>query len=405
MSEFWPILWTILKYTALLGGGFVLITLLIIIFHPIRFTLNGRASIKGQRGEVVLSYLFSLLRIRYVATRKAQCTWLEFCGLRKLLDKEEFQPHKNMVKTNEEASDAGEADDTNEDENEQTSSEALEKNTETTRTDSALLESVPETTGDVTEKSVSEENPSDKTLEKESLSEETENKLEEKQEEQLSEDAKEQQNSDISEKSEDNGSSTEASVEEQSAETADETTVSESKGNENKDDFATATVPADEVKPKSESDGGWQKKLRKFKKDFNRRYEQLRGKIRLFKQKWNSLWPVVKRFWNRGKRGFRFYGASLMVRYSLDEHYLTGMLYGYLAPLIGFAQRYGLRFMPVAAFPEIPGPGIYAKATWNIEIRPYCLIWAVTALLFEKNLYKEAYWLYKEKKKKKRKNK
>jgi hypothetical protein len=80
------------------------------------------------------------------------------------------------------------------------------------------------------------------------------------------------------------------------------------------------------------------------------------------------------------------------------------MCCGYIAPTIGFAKRYGIDFEPIPLFPNQPEAGIYSKVSWNVDILPYRLIWAITALIFEKNIYKELYWLYKMKKKKKQNN-
>ena len=71
---------------------------------------------------------------------------------------------------------------------------------------------------------------------------------------------------------------------------------------------------------------------------------------------------------------------------------------------IEFAKRYGIDFEPIPLFPNQPEAGIYSKVSWNVDILPYRLIWAITALIFEKNIYKELYWLYKMKKKKKQNN-
>ena len=397
MSGFWATVWVILKYSALIGGSFALIALMILLFHPIYLSLKGRASIMGQRGEVKLSYLFGLLRLRYIATVHTQDVWLEIGWFKKLLQRESVVSDKvrakkdadSEIKEEESLKEEGVKEEKAEVAIEEKSDEEIEK----AEPEQVSQESVEQKSVEAVETQKAE---SAKTLE-ESVIEE--NKTEEKAE--------------LSAKTE-NIEETEEVVEEVSEITDEE--LAESINEEDMPKVEATpeqlaqlqSILEEEEKKEQEKKAqksGWKAKLRKFKKDFNRRYEQLQGKFRLAKQKWNSLWPVVKRFWNRGKKGFRFHDAYLKVEYSLDEHYLTGMLCGYLAPTIGFVKSYGLDFEPVAMFPEKPGYGVYSKAAWYLDIKPYRLVWAVAGLLFEKNVYKKIYWLYKYKKEKKKNKK
>ena len=393
MSGFWATVWVITKYSALIGGSFALIALMILLFHPIYLTLKGRASVKGQRGEVKLSYLFGLLRLRYIATIHTQDVWLEFGWFKKLLQRESVVSDKVRVKKDLE-SEIKEEEGVREEKTEVPTEEDLEE------IEKAELEQVSEESIEEKSESVevieTQKDESAKTL--------VESEIEVNQTEEKTE---------LSEKAEDIEESEE--VIEETSELSDEE-LAESLNEENiprveatPEQLAQLQSILEEEEKKEQEKkaqkSGWEAKLRKFKKDFNRRYEQLRGKFMLAKQKWNSLWPVVKRFWNRGKKGFRFHDAYLKVEYSLDEHYLTGMLCGYLAPTIGFIKSYGLDFEPVAMFPDKPGCGVYSKAAWYLDIKPYRLVWAVAGLLFEKNVYKEIYWLYKYKKEKKKNKK
>ncbi len=387
MSGFWATIWLITKYSALIGGSLALIVFMIALFHPIYLSLKGRASIKGQRGEVCLSYLFGLLRLKFIATVHTQDVWLEFGWFKKLLQRESVVSEKVRDKKDSES--------------EIKKEEAVKEEAE------VPLEEIKETEmDDVSEKAdvVKEEKELAETAESQDT--ETPEAIEESVEEKQAEEKEE-----VSEKNEET-EYLEESVEETSEISDEQLSESINEGNMPKVEAtpeqlaqlqsileAEEKKEAEQKPPKSD----WRAKLRKFKKDFNRRYDQLKGKFQLIKQKWNSLWPVVKRFWNRGKKGFRFHDAYLKVEYSLDEHYLTGMLCGYLAPTIGFIKRYGLDFEPVAMFPEKPGYGVYSKAAWYLDIKPYRLVWAVAGLLFEKNVYKEIYWLYKYKKEKKNK--
>lgn len=367
MTGFWATVWLFTKYAALFGGCFMLTVALIVIFHPIHINLLGRLSLKGQRGAVTLSYLFNILKIRFVASRHTQDIWLHIFGFKRLLQRETRERKKVAVTVSESQT-----------------SESVEKQ---------------ETTEKVEETSFAEEKSEKEELEKEESVTTTTQAAENNSSDTVEQEKSDSESSETKEVVEDK---TESVPEETSSENAKEETSSEAltetDPSQKTEEIVEEKTPEKPVQKKKDSD--FHAMLRKFKKDANRRYKELQGKLRLVKQKWNSLFPVVKRFWQRGKKGFSFYGARLMVRYSLDEHYLTGMMYGYVAPMIGFAQRYGLAFEPVAAFPDKPDYTVYSKVTWNIDIKPWRLMWAVVCLLFEKNLYKEIIWLYKRKKKK-----
>ena len=88
MSEFWAILWIIVKYGFFTGLGLFILIGLIIVLHPIYLTLNGRGSLKGQRGELKVSYLFGLLRLRYMASAHTQDLWLEIWRFKKLIQRD-----------------------------------------------------------------------------------------------------------------------------------------------------------------------------------------------------------------------------------------------------------------------------------------------------------------------------
>ena len=393
MSEFWAILWLIIKYGLIIGLSLGFVAFLIIVFHPICISLKGRGSLKGQRGEAKLSYLFGLLRLRYTASVHTQDVWLEFWRFKKLLQRESVISEKLAHKPIKEIEDKSEESQSvsSEESPDKGISDYKEEKTDI----SEKVENIQEKTDEKPKEALSETVTSEK---------ETEKATSEKQSEEIKENIEE------------------SSSNEDRTETINEKTEQEQQKEELNETISEEDYPKVEATPeqlaqlqsileeeekksqeKSKSKSSLNAKLRKFKKDFDNRYKQLRTAIILIKQKWNSLWPVAKRFWNRGKKGFRFHDAYLKVEYSLDEHYLTGMMCGYLAPTVGFAQRYGLKFEPIPVFPNAPEAGLYSKASWQIDIKPYRLIWAVTALLFEKNLYKELYWLYKWRKEKRKK--
>ena len=407
MTTFWVILWTIIKWSAIVGGCFVLISICIAVFHPIYFTLKGRASIKGQRGELNLSYLFNRLKIRCVAGAHTQELWLEIFGWKKLLQRE-TRKRTSVAKIQEEPAETNQQKKDWEELSSIIESEiGVNKRSESDSVDEKYDEFDNKVVDSETEEfSAHEESAKISEIQETEKIEKTEKTSE------MANDKDFQSEANLEAKTEKNNEK--AFQEKQEADFATEILESESVREE-------ATAPKVVVEPEYKVEAtpeqlaqlqsileeeerkeqeevkkdDWNQKLRKFKKDFNRRYDELRRGIRLIRQKWISLWPVVKRFWQRGKKGFRFHNTSLKIMYSLDEHYLTGMLYGYIAPTIGFAKKYGIDWTPVPLFPEKPGMGVYSRMEWHLDIRPYMLIWAVLGLLLEKNIYKEIYWLYK----------
>ncbi|MBP5470362.1 MAG: hypothetical protein J6Z11_14085 [Candidatus Riflebacteria bacterium] len=399
MSEFWAITWLIIKYGLILGLSLGLIALLIVVFHPICITLKGRGSLKGQRGEANLSYLFGLVHLRYIASPHTQDVWLEIWRFRKLLQRESVIENKVNRLPDEKSAE----------------SEASLPQSSDEKDISDFRETKEEKSENITQESIIEELQKEEQKEKAPETAPLESSTKE---ESISEKAETPKETTSETSSEQEKESIEESFD-KSTEQPEEPAIEEKVEEENKQDEAEPKIEVTpeqlaqlqsilEEEEKKEATSKAKKvdfnaKLRKFKQDFNRRYEKLRSTIILIKQKWNSLWPVAQRFWNRGKKGFRFHEAYLKVEYSLDEHYLTGMCFGYIAPTVGFAKRYGLNFEPVPVFPNTPEVSIYSKALWQIDIKPYRLIWAVTALLFEKNLYKEIIWLYKKRKAQKNK--
>ncbi len=387
MSGFWAIFWIIIKYSLIIGVSLGTLALLIIIFHPICFSLKGRGSLKGQRGEVLMSYLFGLLRLRYIATVHTQDLWFEFGWFKKLLQRDSVRGKREEVSIEKREDDKANGEKSN------VVSETLEEKVE----------------------------------EKRESEEEDREKVEEKREEEPKEKDIIKEDSAVSKTLEEKGSEEEGDITVTEAVKKEE--IEEDKIEKvDEDDTVSETIKEEEVLPKVEATpeqlaelqnileeeekkeaekienkgNDLSAKFRKFKKDFDRRYKQIRSKIRLVKSKWGKLWPIVKRFWNRGKKGFKLYGGNLKIKYSFEDYCLTGMFYGCVAPSIGFVKRYGVNFMPIPVFPEQPSNAVYSKASFCLDIKPYRLIWAVCGLLFEKEIYKEVYQLLKKKYAKKR---
>lgn len=371
MSSFWAIFWVIIKYSLIIGISLSTIALIILLFHPICFTLKGRGSVQGQRGEIKLSYLFGLFRLRYIASIHTQDVWLEFGWIKKLLQRESIKVKKENSEE-EIKEDSGKT--VEEEKQEATVSESVEEVEEKSVTTSESVKEEAEKDANNSEPTETEEltakNNNETELDELDISDQTEKQQVQAEKEEKIENTS-LDNNEIS--GEDLSNIKVVATPEQLAQLQNILEEEERKEQENKKENDLAS------------------KFRKLKKDFDKRYKQIRSKIRLIKSKWHIVIPIIKRFWNRGKKGFCFHDAFLKINYSLDDYCLTGLLYGYIAPTIGFAKRYGLNFQPAPVFPEQPKIGVYSKASWCIDIKPYKLIWAVTGLLFEKDIYKEIF--------------
>lgn len=151
----------------------------------------------------------------------------------------------------------------------------------------------------------------------------------------------------------------------------------------------TAGVRSDDQAGKAAAGGSdWRARARRFRRDLNNRYQQLRLYIRLFMRKWQVIWPVLQRFWGRGKKGFNLVEPTLKVRYALHEPYITGMFHGSISIFSGLAAQFGVNFIPVPMFGE---PCIYARGHVTAVIRPWRFLAAMLGLLFERDLYREAW--------------
>lgn len=132
----------------------------------------------------------------------------------------------------------------------------------------------------------------------------------------------------------------------------------------------------------------WRARARRFRRDLNNRYQQLKRYIRLFMRKWQVVWPILQRFWGRGRKGFSLVEPTLKVRYALHEPYITGMFHGSISIFSGLAAQFGLNFIPVPMFGE---PCIYARGQVTAVIRPWRFLAAMLGLLLERDLYREAW--------------
>lgn len=151
---------------------------------------------------------------------------------------------------------------------------------------------------------------------------------------------------------------------------------------------ATGARSDDQTVKAAETGSDWRARARRFRRDLNNRYQQLKRYIRLFMRKWQVVWPILQRFWGRGKKGFSLVEPTLKVRYALHEPYITGMFHGSISIFSGLAAQFGLNFIPVPMFGE---PCIYARGHVTAVIRPWRFLAAVLGLLCERDLYREAW--------------
>ncbi len=154
----------------------------------------------------------------------------------------------------------------------------------------------------------------------------------------------------------------------------------------------TGEKPADKEAAAEKPGDGWQSKFRRFRRDFDRRYRQIRGWLRTFMRKWKVLYPVFLRFWRRGKKGLSIDGTALLLRYALHEPYLTGMFHANLAVMSGFVGRFGVNFKPVPVFSQ---PCIYARGHSTAVIRPWRFAAAIVGLFLEPDLYRQLWQAFK----------
>ncbi len=142
-------------------------------------------------------------------------------------------------------------------------------------------------------------------------------------------------------------------------------------------------------KPPTDS---FRQKLRMLRRRLSKGYAEAKKWLRLFGRKYRLLWPIFSRFWQRSRKGFKIENPAIACKYALHEPYLTGMFQGNLAILSGMLQGLGIEFVPVPVFTS---PTIYSRAKASAVILPYRLVFALFALLFEKVLWREAWKLFK----------
>lgn len=369
MTGFITITWAVLKLLLITASALALILLIIGLFHPVCFNVKLRASRIGQRAELWCTYLFGILSIGVVATPHTQDVMLKVLGWKKLLQRNRrlkatepekpvspvppVQPAPPPPAPTEPPAAA--------------SSGAENISHEPAKPEPLQTQPAPADAEPV----VKPQTPPPADIEP-----------------------------DVA---------TISAAPEPAAKIDPVTPITPVAPGKPVEVSAEPLKPLDEVTPElkgaqpepsapARPEGGpppedsWRTRFKRFRRDLNNRYRQLKGYIRLAMQKWRLLMPILKRFWARGKRGFTIVNPALMVRYALHEPYITGMFHGTMSVFSGLASRFGVSFIPVPVF---TGPTIYARGCASAVIRPWRFASALLGLLFERQLYREAWLAFK----------
>lgn len=374
-------IWFIVKILLLTLAATATLTLLIALFHPLKFNLKLRATIKGQRAELWFVYLFKILQIGIIATPHTQDVVIKLFFWQRLLERQQRPKRPAPAKVDKTAAAPPV-------ENEEKTKDSVKvepiENTVTTKP-VANTEPIKNDPPQPTESSQKAPDPAPTTVTPE-------------------QDAAAQTPPEKSIAADENATIvTEAVVISESPplvppEKVSPTPIStapikplaqvaEDLHKQQKPQ-PTPDKETSAAAPKSE----WRQKMRKFKHDLSNRYRQLQKYLRLTRQKWRILAPALKKFWQRGKKGFGLDNPSLLLRYALHEPYLTGMLQGSMAVVSGIVDRLGINFVPVPTFSE---PGVYAKGCATAIIRPWRLVVATIGLLCERKLWHELWLAFK----------
>lgn len=390
MMEYLSIAADLLKWLLLISSLAAAVIMAIAIFHPVRFRVRLRASILGQRAEIWGSYLFGILNLGVIATPNVQDVTIKIFCWKKLLQRTRRisatvspeKPEQQASQTPDKKNEAAPTTATTADQETVTVSRQDKTVTETAAVEEEADEAQKETVL-----------PAKPPLEPEPSSEPSPTKAEEPviDKVQPAEIKPVQTKPSEAYIEPDGAAMTPPAAEPPQAVPVDTVPLEPlHKTDEKPKAKPTATETASESQ--KEPVDNWRSMARKFRRDFSRRYRQLKNYLKLFGQKWQILSPVLKRFWARGKQGFRLHEPTLKLRYALHEPYITGMFHGSMSILAGLANRFGLNFIPVPSFNE---PGVYARGQVTAIIRPWKFMAALLGLAFEKDLYKEAWAAFK----------
>jgi len=393
MTTFWLITQYLLIFMLIASSA----AFLVAMFHPLRFDVKLRASIRGQRAEIWFVYLFRIFKIGVIATPHTQDIVLKIFTWKKLIERQQRtrtpaparpvppaeKPDKPdaSVPASNTTTGAKPADDnlaTIKEPVEQPSDISVAEEEEEEKAAEPIIKAASATTEEA--KIIAEPSQTDPTEAAAVISHDDK-----------PETAQITSENEISPPSEIKPPEIKP-PEIKPVDTTPLKPISESSGTETKKSPAPEKPQDKAENSATTADTSIRQKLRKFKRDLSRRFRQFQSYARIFRQKWRLLIPIFKKFWQRGKKGFGLLNPAIKLRYALHEQYLTGMMQANMAVLSGFAGRFGLNFIPVPVFTE---PGVYGKGYVSAVIRPWRLVIAALGLLFEKQLYKELWQAFK----------
>lgn len=397
-------IWLVIKWLLIIAAGSGLLLGLIALFHPLRFNLNLRGSLRGQRAELWFVYLFRIFKIGIIATPHTQDVVVKVFFWQRLLQRNQRRRPRppatpppdfpGPTKAYEPDTEPKSSIDTGSAATDQKKSETeLAAKTEVAEEVAGSLppEAVPDTP--TTSSQISEAVVED--------SEKPEPVVAEIEKPVAAEpEKKSSQPEPVTEKI---GVSGEEAVEPlpeavrvtpdpQAQKVKEEEKIS---AIEDIDPFAEkveSEKKSTSDKSEAEAADTWQKRLRLLRKRIGEKYRLAKKWLRLIGRKYRLLSPIFWKFWGRSKKGFRIDHPALLCRYALHEPYLTGMFQGNLAIFSGMLQRFGIEFVPV---PTFGAPTLYTRGKVSLVLLPWRFVFAVICLLFERILWTEAWRLFK----------
>lgn len=365
METFWLTVKIILALLLLTGVA----TALIAVFHPLRFNIRLRASLKGQRAEVLFCYLFRLLELKAIATPASQNVYISVLGLKKLvysegrIKKDQGKQTQTQINGKKPAPEAEKTQATKTHKEIQAKAETeAEAKTETEAEAAAKTAAAAEAKAEAEAEAAAE----------------AEAKAE-------------------AESPESTQTAAQAEAEAKAAAETKAETEAEAKAK---------SAAKTEAKAKAGQQGSIEDKLRiklrRLKKKGAEVYKEVRHCARLFISELKILKPVLARFYGRAKKGVAVPKADITLKYAFSEAYLTGMCQGNMVIFKQLLTPLGVNFMPIPVFNC--APCLHTRGGVTAVVYPWRFVGAFVGLLFEKRLYTEGYGLYKWYKKKKNKN-
>lgn len=420
MMEYLPAGIALIKLLLILSATGAAIVLIIGLFHPLTFRVRLRASQLGQRAEIWASYLFGMLKIGVIATPNTQDITLKILFWKKLLQRNQRprppRPPKPASQTDGTASPVEPAPSVPPTAEKSATSESpgpvpLEPDQPTETVPEAKIseqvvssQTEPPANSQSTPAEKPQEMPTQPTS-AQSADKATTARIDNSPPEKTTSAAK-------AEFSAPSQGSTEPELISSTQEPEDVTPIkvsppptpadidttplkpiSEVAAEQTRQDSETTSRTGSTSEEQSKPTGeNWRAKARRFRRDLGNRYRQLKNYIKLFMRKWQIISPIFWRFWGRGKRGLSLSEPWLMVRYALNEPYITGMFHATMAMVAGVVGQFGINFFPVPVFSE---PCIYARGGVTAIIRPWRFAAAMLGLLFERDLYRELWSAFK----------